>query len=87
MPPIKVIPRPQPVDVLQWTGDNLAELNDFVHEHVIITDNGDGTLSVNDGMGAVLVVAGGYLMRGSVFGNPIEHFQEVPAGPLAFEIS
>jgi hypothetical protein len=88
MPPIKIIPRPQPLEILEWTGDNEAEIRAFVGESMTVSIGEDNALMVNDGTGSVTIPVGGYVMYGSVFSNPIENYQTLTGdGPFAFEVT
>jgi hypothetical protein len=84
-------PKPWIVKCFQWTGSNLAALEDFCEEHapalLPLTDNQDGTLTVGPGAGGYEVQTGSWLSDSGMYDpESMTAMQEVTGGGVSYLI-
>lgn len=90
---IHVTQRPSTIPVIQWTGDNFAEIETALDGIKPVADNGDGTFTLYFGSsGATIIESGSWVICGPngdwISDEDMANFQELPAGtgPFAFTI-
>lgn len=81
-----IIERPPVSEAVVWDGNNFSEVQAFISSGTTVVDNGNGTLTFDDGMSQFTVQQGDCLTR-SGYGGPLTQHQVVKgAGPYEYKI-
>lgn len=76
--------KPNPIPVIQWTGDNFAEI-EAASPYRTLVDNGDGTItSSSQYSGADQINLGGYVSGGVPVS--LEGMQQVSSGSVDYVV-
>lgn len=86
-------PRPQVLHAVQWTGDNLVELEawaaEFAPWYLPLVDNEDGTLTMSEMSGGWTMATSDWMSnQGILTPDSLAQYQEVTgAAPFSFDIT